>query len=124
MSGSTSNSSFENLQIWQKSHKFVLEVYAMTKSFPDNERFGLTNQFRRAAVSIPANIAEGFAKRSAADKARFYNISQGSLNECRYYLILAHNLGYATTTTSHHSLLDEVGRMLNSYTSKLLTSNS
>lgn len=75
--------SFENIVAWQKAHKFVLNVYIITRHFPDEERFGLTSQFRRAAISIEANIAEGYKKLSKADKLRFFNISQGSLEECR-----------------------------------------
>ncbi|MGB0413835.1 MAG: four helix bundle protein, partial [Coraliomargarita sp.] len=78
----------------------------------------LTSQLRRAAVSIPANIAEGYGKRSSADKARFYNIAQGSLNECRYYLRLATDLSYAETNTLKNQL-NEIGKMLNSYTRKV-----
>src|SRR5436853_7828514 len=81
--------SFRDLQVWQKTHEFVLAVYRFTESFPDREKYGLAHQMRRAAVSIPANIAEGFGKRSQAEKARFLNIAEGSLEECRYYLILA-----------------------------------
>lgn len=79
--------SFENLIVWQKAHQFVLAVYRATQDFPDTERFGLLTQFRRAAVSITANIAEGYKKLSKADKLRFFNISQGSLEECRNYII-------------------------------------
>ena len=114
---------FETLLVWQKAHRFVLDVYHLTKSFPDTERFSLTSQLQRAAISIPANIAEGYAKRSSADKARFYNISQGSISECRYFLILAHDLNYSDTTTLM-SELDQVGRMLNSYTQKILSARS
>lgn len=113
---------FENLLIWQQSHEFVLNTYKMTLTFPDSEKFGLTSQFRRAAVSIPANIAEGYGKRSAADKARFYNIAQGSLNECRYYLRLTKDLGYAETQSLINQL-NEIGKMLNSYTKKVLSSS-
>lgn len=70
---------FRDLIVWRKSHEFVLGVYGFTKEFPKDERFGLTSQFRRAAVSAPANLAEGFKKRSRSDKVRFMNISQGSL---------------------------------------------
>lgn len=93
----------------------------MTEHFSDSEKFGLTPQFRRAAVSIRANIAEGYGKRSPADKARFYNIAQGSLNECRYYLRLAKDLGYADTRSIRQQL-NEVGKILNNYTQKVLTS--
>ena len=79
---------FQDLIVWQKAHHFVLGVYGVSKSFPREEIYGLTSQFRRAAISIPANIAEGFKKRGRADKVRFMNIAQGSLEECRYYLIL------------------------------------
>ena len=118
----TSAPSFENLLVWQKAHQFVLNTYKMTLTFPDSERFGLTSQFRRAAVSIPANIVEGYGKRSHADKARFYNIAQGSLNECRYYLRLAKDLGYAETQSLTQQL-NEIGKMLNSYTKKVLSSS-
>ena len=85
---------FHGIVAWQKAHEFVLAVYRETKTFPDFERFGLASQFRRAAVSIPANIAEGYKKLSRADKLRFYNIAQGSLEECRYYVLLSFDLGY------------------------------
>lgn len=88
---------FKNLIAWQKSHEFVLNVYKYTATFPKSELYGLSSQFRRAAVSIAANIAEGFKKRGKKDKARFLNISQGSLEECRYYLILATTLGTEKT---------------------------
>jgi four helix bundle protein len=71
-------------------------VYRFTEKFPRHELFGLTTQLRRAAVSIPANFAEGFKKKGRADKARFYNIAQGSLEECRYDMILARGLGSGT----------------------------
>ena len=101
--------SFRDLVVWQKAHEFVLAVYRLTEPFPDREKFGLSHQMRRAAVSIPANIAEGFGKRSQAEKARFLNIAEGSLEECRYYLILAHDLGYGQTD-SLTSTLAEVSR--------------
>lgn len=86
--------SFENILAWQKAHAFVLSVYNITKHFPDEERFGLTSQFRRAAISIEANIAEGYKKLSKADKLRFMNIAQGSLEECRDYILLSRDLSY------------------------------
>ncbi len=85
---------FTDIQAWQHAHTFVMMVYEVTKSFPEDEKFGLTSQFRRAAVSIAANIAEGYKKLSKADKLRFFNISQGSLEECRYYIILSRDLQY------------------------------
>lgn len=114
---------FQDLIVWQKAHAFVLQVYAATRGFPKDERFGLTSQFRRAAVSIPANIAEGFRKQSKTDKARFLNIAEGSLEECRYYLILAHDLGYAGKTALWDAS-EEIARLLNAYRSALLSSNS
>jgi len=89
--------SFTDLDVWKNSHACVLEVYRLTETFPDHERFGLTIQFRRSAVSIPANIAEGFRKYTSADKAQFLNTAEGSLEECRYYCILAQDLGYGGT---------------------------
>jgi four helix bundle protein len=113
---------FTDLTVWQKAHAFVLSTYRHTASFPKTEIYGLTSQLRRAAVSIPANIAEGFKKRSSAEKVRFMNIAQGSLEECRYYLILANDLRYANTEGLSNQL-DEVGRLLSGY-SKAITRNS
>ena len=80
--------SFRDLKVWQKAHEFVLAVYRYSEAFPEREKYGLAHQLRRAAVSIPANIAEGFGKRSPAEKSRFLNIAEGSVEECRYYLLL------------------------------------
>jgi four helix bundle protein len=110
----TPSKSFNDVTVWQKAHAFVLEVYRVSESFPKTEIYGLTSPFRRAAVSIPANFAEGFKKRGKADKLRFYNIAQGSLEECQYYLILAHDLRYANTRNLTEQL-NEVARMLESY---------
>ena len=85
---------FRDLLVWQRAHAFVLALYQVTEVFPRQEIYGLTSQMRRAAVSVAANIAEGFAKRGKADKARFMNIAEGSLEESRYYLILSQDLGY------------------------------
>src|SRR6266436_343590 len=106
---------FQDLIVWRKAHQFVLGVYRLSKAFPREEIYGLTSQFRRAAVSIAANIAEGFKKRGQQDKARFLNIAHGSLEECRYYLILIADLGYADTTQLNEQL-EEVSRLLTSYT--------
>ena len=83
---------FEDIVAWQKAHQFVMMVYQATKCYPEDEKYGLCSQFRRAAVSIAANIAEGYKKLSKQDKLRFFNISQGSLEECRYYCILSRDL--------------------------------
>ena len=92
--------SFEDLQVWQKAHQFVLAVYKATEHFPNTENYGLTSQFRRASVSIPANIAEGYKRLSKAEKLRFYNVSQASLEECRYFIILSRDLNYTDKDTS------------------------
>lgn len=103
--------SFEDLIVWQKAHAFVLATYRTTNTFPKNEIYGLTSQFRRAAVSIAANIAEGFRRRTSPDKVRFLNIAQGSAEECRYYLILARDLGYGECSKIE-PLLQEVRKLL------------
>lgn len=113
---------FTDLIVWQKAHAFVLSVYRLSAGFPKSEIYGLTSQVRRAAVSIPANVAEGFKKRSSADKVRFMNIAQGSLEECRYYLILAEDLEYANTEQLL-SELDEVGRLLSAYSKAISSKN-
>ena len=115
--------SFRDLVVWQKAHEFVLAVYRFTASFPDREKFGLSHQMRRAAVSVPANIAEGFGKRSQPEKTRFWNIAEGSLEECRYYLILAHDLGYGETDSLMETL-EETSRLLNAYARAIVPSGS
>ena len=114
---------FEDLVVWQKAHAFVLGVYKVTRAFPRDEAYGLTAQLRRAAVSVPANIAEGFKKRGRPDKARHMNIAEGSLEEARYYLRLASDLGYESNATLGHDAL-EVGRLLGSYARNLLAPSS
>ncbi len=105
---------FRDLIVWQKAHEFVLAVYAFSDRFPRKEIFCLCSQFRRAAISIPANIAGGFGKRSRAEKARFLNIAQGSLEECRYYVILSEDLGYGKTQELERRL-EDVSRLLMAY---------
>lgn len=114
---------FQDLLVWQKAHEFVLEVYALTAAFPKHETYGLSLQMRRAAVSIPANIAEGFRRRGKADKARFLNIAEGSVEECRYFLILAKDLGYGDSQKPT-AMLEEVSRLLGAYTTAILTSST
>jgi len=115
--------SFQDLLAWQKAHEFVLGVYAFTNSFPKQETYGLVSQMRRAAVSIPANIAEGFRKRGKADKARFMNIAEGSLEESRYYPILARDLGYGESK-SLMGCLEDISRLLGAYAKAILGSDA
>src|SRR5258708_1123641 len=115
--------SFRDLLVWRKAHEFVLAVYAFTAGFPRQETYGLALQMRRAAVSIPANIAEGFRQRGKADKARFMNLAEGSLEECRYYLILSQDLGYGDTSKLA-AAADEVSRLLGAYAAAILSSHS
>lgn len=114
---------FEDLVVWQKAHQFVLVVYRLTQLFPKSEIYGLSSQFRRAAVSIAANIAEGFKKRGNADKLRFLNIAQGSLEESRYYLILTRDLEYGDVAELR-ALLAEVSKLLEAYSKAILTPES
>ena len=113
---------FEDLLVWKKAHAYVLEIYRVTKEFPKSEIFGLTGQMRRAAVSVPANIAEGFKKRTPREKIRVLNISQGSLEESRYYLILAEDLDYANTAVLL-AKLEEISRMLKAYMRAIQTNH-
>jgi len=114
---------FEDLLVWQKAHLFVLAVYRLSGAFPKYEIYGLSSQFRRAAVSIAANIAEGFRKRSKADKIRFLNIAQGSVEECRYYLILTKDLAYGDIYEMKF-ILQEVSKLLEAYSRGILNSDS
>ena len=110
--------SFQELIVWQKAHAFVLYVYKITRRFPNAERFGLCSQFQRAAVSIPANIAEGYKRLSSAEKLRFMNIAQGSLEECRYYIVLSKDLLCYIPEDIAEQLsrnIEEVSRLLNAY---------
>ncbi len=115
---------FTDLIVWQKAHQFVLEVYKITKNFPRDDLYGLTQQFRKASVSIPANIAEGFRKRGKNDKVRFLNISEGSLEECKYYLILSKDLKYVNDNTGLTNLSEEVSKLLDAYSKAILSSVS
>ena len=108
---------FEDLVVWQKAHAFALSVYRSTQGFPREETYGLTSQLRRAAVSVPANIAEGFKRRNRPDKARLMNVAEGSLEEARYYLKLALDLGYLSDPLSED--VAEVGRLLGAYATSL-----
>ena len=116
---------FQDLVAWQKAHAFVLAVYQLSVHFPAHERFGLCSQFQRAAVSIPANIAEGYRKLGIADKLRFLNIAQGSLEECRYYVLLSKDLGYIDSNTYETMAIqiEEVSKVLNGYCRGILNNS-
>lgn len=115
---------FQNILAWQKAYDFVLDVYKYTKSFLESEKYGLISQFQRAAVSIIANIAEGYKKMGKADKLRFMNISQGSLEECRCYVILSRDLGYIDNEVYNilYSKIEEASKLLNGYCKAMLNS--
>ena len=105
---------FNDLKVWQRSHALVLEVYRRTASFPDGERFGLISQLRRAAVSVPTNIAEGSKRQRSQDYARFLNIAEGSLAEVEYLLLLSRDLDYLTPEVNQtlQGEAEEIARML------------
>ncbi len=109
---------FEDLVVWKCAHRFTLSVYGYTSRFPKSELYGLAAQFRRAAVSIPANISEGFKKKGKADKVRYLNIAQGSLEECRYYLILSRDLDYGDPADLFPEL-EEASKLLEAYCSAI-----
>jgi len=113
--------SFKDLIVWQKSHALALKVYRVSARYPKTELYGLVSQMRRAAVSVPANIAEGFKRASRPDKARVLNLAQGSLEELRYFLLLAKDLGYEEDLAMAEEL-DEVARLLDSYRSRIVSS--
>ncbi len=114
---------FQDLVVWQKAHQLVLEVYRYSESFPKEEMFGLTSQLRRAIISVAANIVEGFKKRGKPDKMRFINIAQGSLEECRYYFILAQDLQYGNSKHLE-KMAEEVSKLMESYNSSIKSSCS
>ena len=105
---------YRQLKVWSQSHALVLSVYSATVAFPKTELYGLASQLRRAAVSVPSNIAEGASRSSGNDFARFLEIARGSLGEVEYQLLLAHDLGYIERERSIRlgELVDEVGGML------------
>ncbi len=112
---------FTDLKVWQEGHALTLEVYRLTAGFPSDERFGLTSQLRRAASSVPANIAEGSKRHTQAEYARFLNIGEGSLAEAEYFLILASDLGYtdASTVAPLSDRIDHLARMLHALRTKV-----
>jgi four helix bundle protein len=112
---------FTELKVWQRSHKLALEAYRVTATFPSAERFGLISQLRRAAASIPTNIAEGSKRESNQEYARFLNIAEGSLAETEYLLMLSRDLGFLARDTTDGLLkeITEIARMLNALKKKV-----
>lgn len=108
---------FKELLVWQKAHRLVLEIYKITCEFPRFEEFCLANQMRRCAVSIASNIAEGFKRKSSKDSCHFYNMSEGSLEELKYQLMLSRDLNYIPNTKFDEleEKSDEIGRLLNGW---------
>lgn len=108
---------FEDVIAWQKARMFINHVYNVTQSFPPIEKYGLTSQFQRAAVSIAANIAEGYKRMGKDDKLRFYNYSQGSLEECRCYIYLSMDFNYISSDEASKMIdeIEETSKILNSY---------
>lgn len=116
---------FKELIAWQKSHKLVLEIYKATKAYPKEEVYSLTNQIRRASISVAANIAEGYKKKTKASKLNFLNISEGSLEEVKYYIILSKDLKFITEKEFNQleSITEEVGRLISGYSSAISKNN-
>jgi len=105
--------SFEDLVVWQRAMLLVREIYAVTRHFPADEKFGLTSQLRRAAVSVPSNIAEGHERETTADYIRFISIAEGSLAEARTQLRIAADLGYCSDVAATLDEMRQIKRMLN-----------
>lgn len=112
---------FKKLAVWAKSHQLNMAVYRATQTFPKEELYGLVSQMRRAAVSIPANIAEGCGRYTSGDMVRFLDMAMGSGSELEYYLLMAHELGYLDELTNNalEPQLQEVKRMLNALIRKI-----
>lgn len=105
---------FRELIVWQKAHTLVIEVYKITEIFPKHELFSLVNQIRRAAVSIAANIVEGFKRKGLKDSLNFYNTAEASLEEVKYFLLLSRDLNYINESKYKKifALTEEIGRLL------------
>lgn len=114
---------FTKLLVWQRSHELVLHLHRATVGFPKTERFGLTSQLRRAALSVPTNIAEGSKRSSQTDFARFLNMAEGSLSETEYLVILSRDLGYIQEPAAATYLkeITEILRMLSGLRTKVTT---
>jgi four helix bundle protein len=113
--------SFKELKVWERAHHLTLAVYKSTHSFPKDELYGLTSQLRRAASSVPANIAEGCGRKGDADMARFIQIAMGSASELEYHLLLARDLNLLSMTDYKQLESDviDVKKMLSSFLTKL-----
>lgn len=114
---------FRDLNVWQKAHILVLEVYKITKEFPKEERFGIVSQLRRSASSIPTNIVEGHKRKSRKEFLNFLNTADSSLEETKYHILLSKDLGYIKEKefSELNKLCDEVGRMLYGFQKSLIT---
>ena len=114
---------FRDLNVWQKAHNLAIEIYKITKHFPEEEKYGLMAQLRRSSVSVPANIVEGFKRISKKDYAHFINVADGSLEETKYHILLAKDLGYIKEDDFNklNDICDEIGRMLCGFHKKLTT---
>lgn len=108
---------YKKLIVWNKAHELAVKTYKVTDNFPRNEIFGLVSQMRRSAVSVPANIVEGYSRKSVKEKLNFYNIARASLSELEYYIDLSFELNYFDKK-NYDQLLNaraEVGRLLNGF---------
>lgn len=118
--------SFKQLQVWQKGHKLVVDIYLVTNTFPSEEKFGLSNQLRRAAVSLTSNIAEGFSRRSKNEKMQFYSIAHGSLTEIQNQILIAKDVKFMNNDIYQtlENSITEIHKMLNSLISSTKKLNS
>lgn len=116
---------YRKLQVWERAHRLTLEVYDATRTFPKEEAYGLTSQIRRAASSVPANIAEGCGRNGDGEMARFLGIARGSVNELDYHLLLARDLGYLQLSCYEHCAAEAqvVSRMLATFIQRLRQPN-
>jgi len=116
---------FKNLEIWKKAYDFALEVYGITADFPTSEQYALTQQLRRAATSISANIAEGCGRRTKKEFLRFLYVAMGSVKECENFLMLAKDLGYLKEERFYilNNEIQSLGKMLNTFIQKLVSIN-
>jgi four helix bundle protein len=112
---------FKKLRVWQKSHEMALKIYQATGKFPSEEKYGLTGQLRRAAVSVATNIVEGQARKTEREFSRFLNVAEGSLEETKYLLMLSPDLGYLDEDgyVRISALANDVGRMLSGFQKRL-----